>query len=365
MIKTKTIYFKIRYYSILCLFLLFTALLFIFSGCQEESEEITPPPSGKVIMPNSVVADLIQRIALNDGSSDNIIDNSSCTTLALPVTLVVNGQEIKIDSADDFETVERILDEFENDDDTLRIIFPVTVTISDYTELIINNDEEWEDISEQCTEGGQDDDIECVDFQYPLTFSVYDSDNQLSDVITLNDDQELYKFFDTLNEGDLVSFKFPVMVILSGGEEIPINNNDQLEDFIENAIDDCDEDDDIDHNDDDADDTGLIAVLTNGDWEIAYFFDGKDETGAFADFVFTFKADGTATATNGVSSANGTWKSYGDGGFLELDLDFRNEVPLDNIQEDWELIEFSDATIKLKDVSEVDGTVTTLNFKKK
>ncbi len=360
MIKTKTIYFKIRYYSILCLF-----LLFIFSGCQEESEEITPPPSGKVIMPNSVLADLIQRIALKDGSSDNIIDNSSCTTLELPVTVVVNGQEIKIDSADDFKTVERILDEFENDNDTLSIIFPVTVTISDYTELIINNDEEWEDIIDQCTEGGHDDDIECVDFQYPLTFFVYDSDNQLSGVVTINDDQELYKFFDTLEEDDLVSFKFPVMVILSGGEEITINNNDQLEDLTENAIDDCDEDDDNDHNDDDADDTALIAVLLAGDWEITYFFDGTDETGAFADFMFTFHEDGTASATDGVSLVNGTWKSYGDDGLLELEFDFGEETPFNDIQEDWELIEFNDTTIKLKNVSEADGKVTTLIFEKK
>ena len=343
----------------MCLF-----LLFIFSGCQEESEEITPPPSGKVIMPNSVLADLIQRIALKDGSSDNIIDNSSCTTLELPVTVVVNGQEIKIDSADDFKTVERILDEFENDNDTLSIIFPVTVTISDYTELIINNDEEWEDIIDQCTEGGHDDDIECVDFQYPLTFSVYDSKNQLSDVITINDDGELYRFFDTQEEGDLVGFKFPITVILFDGEEITINNNDQLKGVIENASDDCDEDDDNDHNDDDADDAALINALLASDWEITYFFNGTDKTKAFADFVLKFFSDRTASATDWVSLVKGTWQSYGDEGFLELEFDFE-DAPFNDLQKDWELVEFTDSFIKLKNVSEEDGSVSTLFFKKK
>ncbi len=75
MSHTKTIVYKIRYYSILGLFLLFNLILFIFSSCQEETEQITPPLSGNVILPNSEVAHLIQRIALNDGYSDNIIDH--------------------------------------------------------------------------------------------------------------------------------------------------------------------------------------------------------------------------------------------------------------------------------------------------
>ena len=364
MINSKTIYSKFRYFSILYLFFLFTLLGSVLSGCQEGLEEITQPPSDKVIVANSVVSNLIQRVALNDGSFDNILDNSSCTSLILPVTVTVNGQTIKIDTPDDLKTVERILDEFENDDDTLRIIFPVTVTLADYTKLIINNEKELENSNKQCTEGGFDEDIECVDFKYPLIFSVYDSKNQLSDVITINDDPELYSFFDTQEEGDLVGFKFPITVILFDGEEIIINNNDQLKGMIENASDDCDEDDDNDHNDDDADDAALINVLLARDWEITYFFKGTDKTKAFADFVFTFLGDRTVSATDRVSLVEGTWQSYGDEGFLELEFDFE-EAPFNDLQEDWELVEFTDSLIKLKNVSEKDGSVSTLFFKKK
>lgn len=196
---------KIKYYSVLCLFVLFTVLLFIFSGCQEELEEITPPPSDKVLVPNSAVSNYIQSIALHDGSPDNILDNASCISLVLPLTVVVNGQEIEIDSSDDFIEVENILDEFENDDDSLRIIFPASVKLADHTELIINNSDELEDIGDECTEGGSDEDIECIDFQYPLTFSVYDSQNQLSSVVAIDNDEELFKFLDTIEEADLVS----------------------------------------------------------------------------------------------------------------------------------------------------------------
>ncbi|MEO5600934.1 MAG: hypothetical protein ABIR06_08410 [Cyclobacteriaceae bacterium] len=356
---------KIKYYSVLCLFFLFTVLLFIFSSCQKELDEITPPPSDKVIVPNSAVSNYIQHIALHDGSPDNILDNASCISLVLPLTVMVNEQEIKIESSDDFIEVENILDEFENDNDSLRIIFPVTVTLADHTERIINNSDELEDIGDECTEGGSDDDIECVDFQYPLTFTVYDSQNQLSSVTVINNDEELFTFFDTMEEGDLASFKFPVLVILGGGEEITIDNNDQLEAVIESSIDECDEDDDNDHDEDDADDTGFITALLNSNWQITYFFDGSDETGAFADFVFIFHEDGATLSTNGVSSIQGTWDTNGDNGSINIKLNLGEEAPLDAIMEDWEVVEFNSSLIKLQDVSEEDQTVTTLVFERK
>lgn len=348
----------------MCLFFLFSVLLFIFSSCQEESEYVTPPPTDKVILPNSAVAGYIQRIALNDGSSDNIVDHASCIALVLPVNVVVNGHEMQIDSADDFNTVERILDEFENDSDTLHIIYPFTVTLADYTEMIIGNAEDFEDVVEECIEGGHDEDIECVDFQYPLTFTVYDSQNQLSRVVTINDDQELFEFFDSLKETDLASFKFPVMVTLAGGEEITINSNDQLEDVIEDTMGDCDEDDDNDHNDDDADDTEFVAVILNGNWQITSFFEGTDQTDSFAGFVFTFHADGNTLATDGVSSIYGIWDTNGDYGFIEFELDLEAENPFDRISEDWQVVEFNSSRIKLQNVNETDQSVTTLVLEK-
>lgn len=361
--KKKTI-FKIRYYSVLCLFLLFTVLLFIFSGCQEESEEITLPPSEKVIMANSAIADYIRSIVLNDGSSDNILDNASCTVLVFPVTVMVNGQEIQVSSAYDLATVEGILDESDNDHDTLSIIFPVTVTLPDHTELVINNAEEFEDIAEECTEGGHDDDIECVDFKYPLRLSVYDSQNQVSRVITINNDAELFNFFDTLEEGRFAGFTFPLTLIVTGGEEMTVVDNHHLEDFIEHHMDDCDEDDDNDHNDDDADDTGLIAALLGGDWKITHYFGATDETELFADFIVTFPDDSTTLSTDGVTSISGEWETNGDDGTLVLELELGEEPPFDTMPDTWNVLEFNSALIQLKSVNTEDGSETNMVLEK-
>lgn len=359
-----TLYSNLRYNSGLCVMLFFVVFLFVLTGCQEESEEITWPPPDEVIAPNSQVKKLIQRIAFHDGSSDNILDYSNCSSVVLPVSVVVNGQQITINSEDDLKTVERIFDEMENDEDTLSIIFPITVILKDHDQLIINNQEELEEIIDQCTESGDDDDIECIDFKYSLTFSVYDSDNQLSEVITIEDDQQLFEFFKDLDSDLLVGFKFPITIVLSNGEEIAINDNDQLEDIVENAIDDCDEDDDNDYNDDDIDDSGLNAVLIVGEWKISSFIEETDKTSEFASIRFTFNADGSALADDGESITGGIWESYGDNGILELELDFGEEIPFEDIMKEWELTDYNNSVIKLKHTSEENELLSILVFEK-
>ena len=71
-------------------------------------------------------------------------------------------------------------------------------------------------------------------------------------------------FFETLDENELVSFNFPLTLVLSDSTEVVVHSNDELEDLLEAVEDSCDEDDDDDYNDDDADDSDLIAVLLDG-----------------------------------------------------------------------------------------------------
>ncbi len=344
-------------------FFILVIFLFIFSSCQRESEEITPVPPKEVILPNSRVADHIERIALKDGSADNIIDHASCISLVLPVTVIVNGEQIRIDSTDDLILVEKVLDETETDNDTVSIIFPVRIILADHSQLLINSEEEFENLAKTCNEGGGDDDIECIDFEYPLTLSVYDSLNQTFRTVMLLNDEELFEFFRNLKESDLASFKFPITVVLNDGSEIQVTDNDQLEDAIESAMQVCDEDDDNDHNDDDADVSPFNTILLGSNWQITYFFHETDQTSAFADFVFTFHSDSTVVASNGTSSFSGSWQTNGDDGSLELKLYFGEEGAFDDLDEAWKVIELSGSVIKLQHLGD-DGQ-DTLVFEKK
>jgi hypothetical protein len=317
--------------------------LILLNGCQQEVTEIIQPSIEDVLIPGSNVTNLISRTTKNDGSYDNIIDKTSCTEIILPVTVQINGIVLTLVTREDFKTVEDILDDLDDDDDDRVIIkFPIKVILSDHREIMLNDEDDLEDIIEQCLGGGFDDDIECVDFKYPLTISLYDSKNQLSDVITINDDRTLYKFVDKLDDGDYASFNFPVTLLLSDGSELVVNNQNALEDAIDNAKDDCD--------DDDVDDKDFVTVLTTGNWVITLFVeDGENETSDYAGYVFTFNPNGTVIASKGSVNIQGTWETEVDDGSLELELEFPDDSPLDDLDDDWDVIEYNNAIIRLND----------------
>jgi hypothetical protein len=340
--------------------LLLAGIFVILSGCQKEITEIIDPPEGEVFKTNTPVSDLIQRTSLNDGSFDNIIDGSSCTLIKLPISVMVNGQEILLESPKDFNKVEKIIDE--SDDDKVVIAFPITVILADYSEITLNSESDLEDLVDECVENGYDDDIECVDFKYPLEIATYDSENQISNVITINNDKELHDFMDDLDDDEFASFNFPLTVTLSDGAEMTINNNDELEEVLENAIDDCDEDDDNDYNDDDIDDKDFRDALLSGEWIISYFFDDEDETDDFEGYVLTFLESGKVKAQKGDEIIEGDWESDGSDGSLELEIDFDDDSLLDELDDDWDVLAYDENQIVL---GEDDSESERLELKKK
>ena len=474
---------KISYYTS---FLVLTLALTLFS-CRTEDDVTIDPPIDETITANSTVADLISRTTANDGSFDNIIDQASCLSIQLPVTVVVNGLEIVINDDDGYEEVEDILDLFDDDIDTVVISYPITVIFADFTTQVINSDEELATLAANCgDENEDDDDIECIDFQYPITASVFDQNNELIQTITINNDNDMYDFIDDLDDFAVVTISFPITVIFADGSTQTINTIQELEDAIEAADDSCDEDDDNDYDDDDcdscstdtltalfdsctywtvdklerndedlednyenytftfnldgtidvvdggnsftgtwtasgtandidfeinitglndfndiwnlheieqesdeaefdlrlgddrlkfesdceasdddSDDTALVNVLTNGDWYITYFFDDTDETSDFAAYVFNFATNNTATATDDAGVTNGSWSTTsGDSTDLGLILDFGTTDPLEELMDDWDVLEATDTRIRLKDISGGDGSEDFLTFER-
>jgi hypothetical protein len=330
--------------------MLFSILL--LTGCQEESIEIIEPAPEESFTPTSSVANLITRIALRDGSEDNIISNSSCFSIKLPVTLTVNDTELIIDTQDELILLELLLDEFDDDDDEIQLTFPITIILSDYSEVTISSADALEDYIDSCEEGGLDDDIECVDFTYPLEISTYDPDNQVSDFVVLNNDQQLYEFLDDRDDDLLLSFNFPLTLVLSDGTQVIVTNNFELEEVIEDAKDDCDEDDDFDYDDDDDDNQNddLKTVLISGEWVITSFInDDSDETSEFTGWIFTFNADGSIDVRKDGQTLTGQWIiEEDDDDELELELIFSG-AGFENLSEDWDVDSFTLSQIMFTD----------------
>lgn len=464
------------------LLLLFFITISMLS-CRTEDMEIITPPEEEVLGINSTVTALIKNTVTNDGSFDNIIDGASCFDIQLPYTVVANGIEVVIQDEDDIEIVEDIFDEFPDDVDTLDITFPITIIKDDYSTMVINSQGELNAAALLCGTSGSDDDIECIDFQYPITANIFNQNNEQIDTIVFTNDEDLFEFIDDIDEDIIVVFVFPITVILYDGSTQTVANFEELATVIQDNADQCDEDDDNDPNDDDCDtctvaeltqvltdcspwtvdklerndedlesqyagynftftattisvdnngtvfngtwqasgtanaitvtidvpglpdfndewtlheieqqpneskidlrkgddrlrfesncdssgggpnDADLIAALTTGDWYVNYFFDDQDETADFADYVFNYATDNTATATNTSTTTNGTWATgVGDETELALILNFGTGIPLDELADDWDVLEVTQDIIRLKDISGGNGSIDFLTF---
>lgn len=321
--------------------LLILLTILIVSCRQEENEFIEATPE-ETLKANSNVANLLLRTSMKDGSHDNIIDNASCFSVDLPVTVNVNGLEIIVDTEEDFDTIEDIFDEFDDDEDDLVILFPITIVLSDFTSVTISSFEEFENFLDDCNgENLEDDDIECADIKYPVSTSIFDINNELIGTLNINNDQELYNFIDDLEDTDIVNVGFPIVVILSDGTEVEAFNLNQLEDILEDAKDDCDEDDDNDFDDDDCENCStdqLADVLTGCDNWMVDKLERNDNNleDNYIGYQFNFNADGTLTATFNNDSYPGSWESSGSGENISVEINIPN---LPDFNDTWNLHE--------------------------
>ncbi len=324
---------------------LFIAALSL-NSCQEEFEEVAGGNDQETITADSSTAALIQKTASNDGSFDNIVDGASCFAVKFPYTVEVNGIQVTIDSREDLHTIEDIFDEVDVDDDILEFIFPITITFADFSELVIENAEHLRELAAECIEGGDDDDIECIDFVYPITLFTFDINNQQTGEVVIESDEQLRKFFDGLDNDDLVSIQFPLTLKKFDGTEIVVDSNGELANALETAKDECDEDDDDDFNDDDFDEERFDFCLTQCPWLVHEVVrDEVNQTDQYFEYVMNFTEDGSVTVKDRESNVlNGTWSSsFTDRGpLLTLEFDVLVDFNLE-----WLVYEIGDHTIKL------------------
>ncbi|TLP82366.1 hypothetical protein ES765_01440 [Maribacter sp. ACAM166] len=317
-----------------------------FTSCQDEFEEINTGEEPQAITANSSTAELIKRTSTNDGSYDNIVDGTSCFDIKFPYTVEVNGLELTIDSREDIHQIEEIFDAIDDDVNFLEILFPITITAGDFTEITINGLQDLRELAAECEEGGDDDDIECVDFVYPTTLYTFNVSLEQTSSVVVKSDRDMRIFFKELGEDNLISFDFPISLKLYDETIITVASNEELAGTIENAKDDCDEDDDDDYNDDDFDEDDFNEELVECVWFVKEFKRNNiDQTVQYVDYILNFKDDGTVvTGFRGATTIEGTWSTtVGDDG-AKLNMEFDASVDF-NLE--WNVYDVGDDRIKL------------------
>lgn len=316
----------------------------VFTSCRKEETEIIEAPPEDILEPNSSIADLMLRTAINDGSNDNILDFANCFNIKLPIVVSANSTEIIINTDSDYDKVESVFDEEYDDINVLDISFPITIVQSDYSEITINNTSELNSLAATCnSENSADNDIECIDFIYPFSASIFNTNNELLSTEVFTTDKELYFFIETIAPEDIISLNFPITVTLSDSSQLQINSLTELEVSIENHQNDCDEDDDFDYDDDDCNycTQELISDYLTGcqDWYVDKLKrNSVDNNTIYDGYNFNFFTNGTVSVSWNSITVYGTWSISGTENNIIVIIDIP-ALPLCN--NNWELQEIN------------------------
>jgi hypothetical protein len=292
------------------LFVLFFVLC--FSACQDEVTEIGNPSEQETIAANSNLSTLMMSTSANYGAVDDFLDGASCFSVELPVTIMVGDVIIVIETIEGLDNLEDTLQNLGNGQDSLDFVFPITIIFNDYSELVIENEEQLLNYINQC-DNEEYDIIECADFVYPISFSVFNSEFNLIETVAIQSDEELYIFLEDLEDDEnalIVSLNYPLSVQYGNGETVEVNTNQELVEAIEAAESNCD----IDETENCVQDDVLLSLL-ECPWD---FTDGTD---AYDNYQLVFHQNGDLQITEGDTTVaiGGAWNmSLSNDGLVEV-----------------------------------------------
>ena len=136
----------------------------------------------------------------------------------------------------------------------------------------------------------------------------------------------------------------------------------------------CSTDDDGSNNNDNGQQIiEIVSIVEAGTWRITSFIDsGDNETSDFNGYDFTFQLNGTLSASNGSNTVAGTWSVTDSGSNDDSsdDIDFNiffdvpDTNPFEDLNDDWDIVMYSENKIDLIDISGGNGGTDTLTFEK-
>ncbi len=216
---------------------------------------------------------------------ENCLNDFECFTIHFPIQVLdSSNNEIAVNSLSELITYFESLSE----DDDPRFVFPITVTLNETNEdLVLNNDEDLDELFNECfgIEDHEDfENFECFSFSYPINAASNGNE------ITINNNQELVNYFENLPEDTIPQFSFPITIIYENNDEEVISSLEELEEAFEDCYyDDCEDCEEEDFNENCFEITYPInlikednsTVTVNNDDALFDFIDGLSENEYF------------------------------------------------------------------------------------
>ncbi len=202
---------------------------FVVTACQEEEREVIEPDDPV----DSQLSVLMKNVATHDGSFDDIVDQGNCLSINIPYEIIRNGESYTVTHTSDYLGISAT--------DNIEIEYPIIVTLFDYSEIAVSNEEELQTLTNACSVN--DDDIECIDFEYPIVFSSFDSRTNRLETKQLIHDSEMFEFIANTDENTVFSIDYPINLLLHDGSSTSVQHNTDLRNAIIGMISACDEND--------------------------------------------------------------------------------------------------------------------------
>ncbi len=205
------------------------AMMMLMISCQTEELTVVENQDETESAADAQLLSLVQSVATHDGSYDDVVDGASCFSIDFPYVCQVNGETYTVNSVEDIENFTKY--------DTLIPVFPVSITYANHVEAILASYEEMEQLAQQCENGDLwNDTITCIDFNYPVSLSLFNPDNSDFQTLTFNHDRDTFLGIQDIETQIIATINYPITVRLENGESITITSNEILRAEILNII---------------------------------------------------------------------------------------------------------------------------------
>lgn len=326
--------------------ILITSIL-SFTSCQDEID-VENGQNPNTNSSTSPTANNLERSSMYDGSFDDFLDGISCSSILLPVTATINNIEVTLINESDYQLVLNILGLLTNDDDSIELQFPLTVKLSNYTEVQVANQSEYDALIAACEEAedNAEDAISCIDIDFPITILTYSLNVEQTGRVVLETEQQLYTYMNNFGDDELFAIDYPITATLNGDSSTVIEISSDLD--LQSRITEClgteDTEEEAEENA-----KNLETILVDGLFKVESFvLAGIETANDYADYTIDFANDLSCTATNTVlDTVEGTYEVTSE---LEvfLSLSFTGNASFQLLNQTWEVTSYSTSSISLQ-----------------
>jgi hypothetical protein len=324
-----------------------------FTSCQSEVDEVQGE-NPNTNSANSTTANNMKRASMYDGSFDDFIDGASCSSIVLPATATVNGVNVTLLSQLDYTQVISILGQFNDDQDSVTLHFPLKVRMSNYTEFTVNNQTEYVAILAACSsaEASGQSAISSVNINFPITVLTYNLGLEQTGSVVITSEQQLYAYMSNLSSTELFSVNYPMTVTFIDGTTTKISSDSEFQAAINTSLTTEATMEEASQNSNE-----LETVLVNGMFKVDSFVTaGVDSANNYKDFTVDFANDMSIKVLNTLgTAATGTYAVRSELDVL-LQLNFSGNAALNLLNDTWKVTSFNASSITLQ--SQTNAAVT-------